>query len=299
MTDTRYDRSTQDVGNLLGLEHVNLVMPDRDIADRFYVSALGFTRDPYADLGLFGTTWFNLGGQQLHIGLGGAPQVFRGVIGLVVPDPDLVAERLERLIGRFEPVAASQAACVAEGDGYLVTGPWGNRFRIHGPDHLAVTSQGLPYVEVTTGPGTAAGIAAFYDQVFGAATHVDDHNGMPRAVVDVGRSQHLYFVETEQPIADYDGHHIAVYLHNFSRPYDWLLERELITMEANDHEYRFVEIVDPESGQVCAELEHEVRSMYHPMFGRGLVNRHPEQGVGLRHQPGHDVQPGLHSTGVG
>lgn len=299
MTATRYDRSTQDVGNVLGLEHVNLVIPDRDIADRFYVSALGFTRDPYADLGLFGTTWVNLGGQQLHLVHGETAQVFRGIMGLVVPNPDTVARRLGRLIERFAPMADTHAACVADGSGYLVTCPWGNRFRIHGPDDVEQPNIGMPYVEVTTAPGTADGIAAFYREVLGAETLVDTDGGSPRAVVAVGRHQHLYFVETDEPIADYDGHHIAIYLHNFSGPYRWLLERDLISRETDDHEYRFTDIVDPESGRVCAVLEHEVRSMFHPMFGRELVNRHPEQGIGLRYKPGHDVQPGLHSSGVG
>ncbi|MEL7210256.1 MAG: hypothetical protein AAGK32_18835, partial [Actinomycetota bacterium] len=225
--------------------------------------------------------------------------VFRGVMGLVVPDPDTVARRLGRLIERFEPMAGSLAGCEAIDDGYLVTCPWGNRFRIHRPTDLEAPIIGMPYVEVTTAPGTAAGIAAFYREVLGAVSHVDDHGGKPRAVVAVGRHQHLYFAETDDAIPDYDGHHIAVYLHNFSGPYQWLLERELISRETDDHEYRFTDIVEPETGRVCAVLEHEVRSMFHPMFGRELVNRHPGQGIGLRYKPGHDVQPGLHSSGVG
>ena len=52
-----------------------------------------------------------------------------------------------------------------------------------------------------------------------------------------------------------------------------LLARGLVTREDDQHQYRFQDIVDPEDGRVLFTLEHEVRSMSHPMFGRVLVNR--------------------------
>ncbi len=301
MSTSAPDRSTQDVGNILGLEHVNLVVPDRELAERFYVSGLGLTRDPYVDLGLFGTTWVNLGAQQFHLVLGDEPQRLRGVIGLVVPDPDTVARRVERLAGQ-PALADTELACRPAVDGragFDVTGPWGNRFRIHGPGEIDGIDVGVAYVRLEVGVGAAAGIGGFYREVFGAPTHVETGDGNPRAVVTVGRHQHLIFAESDSDPAAYDGHHVAVYLHNFSGPYHWLRSRDLITRDRDTHEYRFQQIVDPVSGTECFELEHEVRSMFHPMFGRHLVNRNPAQGLGERYRRGIDVQPGLHNAGLG
>ena len=76
----------------------------------------------------------------------------------------------------------------------------------------------------------------------------------------------------------YDGHHIAIYVANFSAAHDWLDERALITEESDQHQYRFQAIVDPKSGNgPLVELEHEVRSMRHPMWGRNLTNRNSNQ----------------------
>ena len=99
-------------------------------------------------------------------------------------------------------------------------------------------------------------------------------------------------------LAPYDGHHVAVYLANFSRPYQALVERQLITIETNEHEYRFQDILDPDSGAVLATVEHEVRSMFHPLFGRELVNRNATQNI-FRYQPGDDALAGLAHAGRG
>ena len=56
----KYDRTTQDIGNILGMEHVNVTVPDQAIASTFYVSGLGFTRDPYMMVGP-GNMWVNVG----------------------------------------------------------------------------------------------------------------------------------------------------------------------------------------------------------------------------------------------
>ena len=299
MTKT-YDRSTQDVGNVLGMEHVNLAITDRDLADRFYVSGLGFTRDPYIDLGLYGTTWVNLGSQQLHLVHAEQAQCFRGRMGLVVPDPEAVVRRLDRLLQRVPLVADSAAAYDQTDDRLTVTCPWGNTFRLHGPGEIPGFTIGIPYVEVDIEPGRAAGVAAFYQTILGAPTTTGtSDDGATNVTVSVGRHQEIRFQETSRPIADYDGHHIAVYLNNFSGPYDQLLDRDLISLETDETEYRFIDIVDPANGEVCSQLEHEVRSMFHPMFGRSLVNRDAGQGLGQRYRQGQDTEPGLHQGGVG
>jgi hypothetical protein len=294
-----YDRATQDVGNLLALEHVNVCVPDQELAALFYVSGLGFTRDPYIDFGT-DNMWVNLGSQQFHLPKRQA-QVLRGEIGVVVPDLEAVKRRLARLEKRQSDRLADTAfACKENDDGSLsVTCPWGNRFRVHGASEaFGGLGLGLPYVAFDIAPGGAAGIARFYGEVIGAPASVIDADGSPCAEVQVGRAQRLWFRETNGPLADYDGHHIAVYLANFSRPYQTLLERGLITLETNESEYRFQDIVDLDSGTALFKIEHEVRSMFHPMFQRELVNRNTGQNI-FAYEAGHDAYVGLTMGGRG
>ncbi|MEK6838463.1 MAG: hypothetical protein AABY08_01830, partial [Candidatus Thermoplasmatota archaeon] len=56
-------------------------------------------------------------------------------------------------------------------------------------------------------------------------------------------------IEGEAAIPDippYDGHHVQIYIANFSGPHRWLKEHGLITEESNWYQYRFQDIVDPE-----------------------------------------------------
>ena len=46
MTERTFDRSDEDIGNILNMEHINLTVPDQGMAALFYVSGLGLTRDP-------------------------------------------------------------------------------------------------------------------------------------------------------------------------------------------------------------------------------------------------------------
>src|SRR5918997_5471728 len=146
MGEKTYDRRTQDVGNVLALEHVNVRVPDPELAAVFYVSALGFTRDPYIDFG-GANMWVNVGSQQFHLPKGDA-QVLRGTIGLVLPDLEQLAARLARLERRSgELLAATAYGCTANVDGSLsVTCPWGNRLRVHqAGDAFGGIGLGLPY----------------------------------------------------------------------------------------------------------------------------------------------------------
>lgn len=276
---SRFDRSAEDVGNVLALEHVNLTVPDQGLAALFYVTGLGFTRDPYID---FGTRnmWINVGQQQFHLPLGAA-QVFRGHIGVVVPDLDGLERRLERL---FKPLGGTRFEARRDADQIRVTCPWGNDIRAFGPDACPPLSLGIPRIEIEVGSGRAAGIARFYRQVVGCP--VDEAPGCAR--VRVGAHQILTFAETDAPLPDYDGHHIAVYVADFSGPHRYLAEHSLITEESDQHQYRFQAIVDPDSGETLTEIEHEVRSMAHPMFHRPLVNRDPSVGF-LNYRQGSEV----------
>jgi catechol-2,3-dioxygenase len=264
-----FDRAVEDVGNILALEHLNLTVPDQNTAAMFYVSGLGFTRDPYVDFGVFNfnNMWVNVGDQQFHLPQGKA-QKFRGVIGLVVPDLDQLRWRLEQ-VGRA--LKDTQFAWRTFGDCVAMTCPWGNQIRCHAPD--GAMSLGIRYLDMDVPRGAAAGVARFYREIF--ATPAAHANG--RAEVQIGTNQTLRFVETDN-VADYDGHHVAIYVANFSAAHDWLAAKSLVTEESDQHQYRFQAIVDPNGGnEKLCEIEHEVRSMKHPMWGRNLTNRNAGQ----------------------
>src|SRR5262252_4487587 len=86
---------SEDVGNIVSLEHVNTRIPDQSLATLFYIVGLGFTRDPYMNVGLT-NMWINIGEQQFHLPTG-QPQVLRGHTGLVVPDLQALSERLSSI----------------------------------------------------------------------------------------------------------------------------------------------------------------------------------------------------------
>jgi hypothetical protein len=300
MLNKTFDRSTQDVGNIIALEHVNVTVPDHEVAALFYVTLLGFTRDPYMD---FGTRnmWVNIGSQQIHMPRSNA-QVLRGRIGVVVPDLAQFQTRLTRLEQQYAD--RLQGTCyrsqvTPDGSRVDMLCPWGNRLQIHGASEaFGGLTLGIPYVEIDVAPGGAAGIARFYREVMGAPAHTAQDSSGDRAVVRIGRAQELIFRETTNPLPDYDGHHIAVYLGNFSKPYQALLERGLVSRETNDHEYRIQNVIDLDSGKVLATVEHEVRSMFHPMFDRELVNRNTAQSM-RGYQSGHDAFVGVAHGGRG
>jgi len=262
-----YDRSAEDVGNIQMLEHVNVTVPDQGLAAMFYVTGLGFTRDPYIDFGTF-NMWINLGEQQFHLPQAPA-QVLRGHIGVVVPDLEGLAKRLKFAA---RGLTDSHFSVHEAGDHLQLTCPYGNQIRAYEPHHFKRMDLGMPYVEFSVPPNTKDGIARFYERVM--ACPVSHHEDSISVIV--GHNQRLIFTETDAPLAAYDGHHIAVYVANFSGPHQWLLARNLITEESDQFQYRFQKIVDPESGQLLYELEHEVRAVSHAMYRRPLANRNPE-----------------------
>lgn len=267
------DYVEEDVGNIVSLEHINLQVPDQAMATAFYIVGLGLTRDPYLNVGL-GNMWANMGEQQFHLPTR-SPQRIEGRIGLVYPELDSLRERLSTVEGLLKD---SQFSWSDRGDYVAVTCPWGNRFRCHlaGPDFhdMAV---GISYVEFLVPVGVAGQIAQFYQNVFETPAHVEPNGHGEVSRVMIGRNQSLRFLETQEPIAAYDGHHIAVYVANFSGPYGFLKRRGLISEDVRNHQFRFQSIVDPDNCQVVFRLEHEVRSLRHPMYQRPFTNRDPKQ----------------------
>jgi hypothetical protein len=282
-----FDRTREDLGNSVGLEHLNLTIPDQQIAILFYITGLGFTRDPYLVTGLE-NMWVNIGRSQFHLPMG-KPQAVRGHAGLVVPDLDALLKRLTAVKDRL---AQTRFAFTKRTDHVEVTCPWGNTIRCYRPDRdrFGPIQLGLPYIAFNVPKGTAEGIGRFYRQIIGApaTTEAGAHGAVTR--VTVGMGQQLLFNETDGTLPPYDGHHLQLYVVNFSGPHRQLKERGLVTEESNQHQYRFRDIVDPDSRATLYQLEHEIRSITHPLYARPLVNRDPAQ-TNRDYRPGYDAAP--------
>ena len=267
------DYADEDIGNIISLEHVNVQIPDQSRATLFYVVGLGLTRDPYLNVGL-NNMWVNVGEQQFHLPTRN-PQIIEGHVGIVVPDLDALEARLNAVA---EGLKDSKFSFSRSAEAIAVTCPWGNRYRCYASQAaFGDMTLGFPYVEFLVPVGAMGGILRFYDAALGAPVTTERDREGPFGRVRIGRHQSLLFRETEKPLAPYDGHHIAIYVANFSKPYVYLKSCGLISEDVRNHQFRFKDIVDPESGLQKFTLEHEVRSLKHPMYHRPFVNRDPGQ----------------------
>ena len=279
----KFDRAAEDLGNAIHLEHVNVTVPDQRLATLFYVAGIGLTRDPYlmvSDTNM----WVNVGRSQFHLP-NGAPQVLRGHIGIVIAGREALLARLASVAGKL---AGTAFTFREQNDHVEATCPWGNRLRCYEPDaaRFGRITLGIPYVEFEVPVGTAKGIAAFYPEIMGIPAELKNGDGtMARA--QMGKDQYLQFRETEWPQPDYDGHHVQMYITDFSGPHRRLLARDLVSQEDNPYQYRFRDIVDLADGRHLFTVEHEVRSATHPMYLRPLVNRNPAS-TNRTYAHGHD-----------
>ncbi len=288
MTERTFDRTSEDLGNIIDLGHVNVTVIDQRVATAYYISGLGLTRDPYLMTGT-NNMWANVGRSQFHLPTRPEAQVVQGVTGLVIPDREALLDRLE---GVRKELKGTKFDFKETNDAVETTCPWGNRIDCHAPDRdrFGRMALGMAYVEFDVPLGAAAGIDRFYREIFGAISTMTERKGAPCAEVHAGEKQFLYFRETESPRVPYDDNHIQFYINDFSGPYKKLMDRGLIYQESNQHQYRFKDIVDPESGEMVYTLDHEVRSMGHPMYARPLVNRNPA--INLRaYDPGRETMP--------
>jgi len=283
-----YDRVRQDLGNIVLLEHVNVCIPDQRLATIFYLSGLGLTRDPYLMAGVE-NMWVNAGRSQFHLPSRGT-QVLRGHVGIVMPDLAALKRRLQKVA----PLLAETRFAWEERDGVVeAMCPWGNRFRCHAPaPEFGGAELAIAYVEFGVPPGSAAGITRFYQQILQAQAEFKG-GAEPMAVISTSATQRLRFRETARPLPQYDGHHVQIYVTDFSGPHRRLLERGLITEESDEYQYRFRDLIDPADGSKLFTIEHEVRSLTHPLYARPLVNRNPEQS-NRNYVSGHDAFRGTY-----
>ena len=129
MSEQHYDRAAQDMSNIVGIGHVNVCITDQHLATQFYVTGLGFTRDPYLNTGA-ANMWINVGMSQFHLPMG-KPDVLRGVTGLVAPDRAALLERLKRVKKALD---GTKFDFRESNDCVETVCPWGNRIHVHTPD---------------------------------------------------------------------------------------------------------------------------------------------------------------------
>jgi predicted enzyme related to lactoylglutathione lyase len=281
-----FDRTAEDLGNIVELGHVNVRVPDQSKAVAFYIMGLGLTRDPYLMAGL-DNMWVNVGRGQFHLPTRGM-DVVRGTTALVMPDLEALLRRLD---GAKQYLEGTKFSFREAGDVVETTCPWGNRIRVHAPDlaRFGPMRVGMPYVEFDVPAGTdLQAIARFYKEIVGAISGVSkDERGL-YAWASCSAECKVMYRETTAPIPEYDGHHIQITLADFSGPHKKLLERGLISEESDQHQYRFLDIVDVDTNKPLFRIEHETRSMRHPMFNRVFVNRNPDM-TNRNFVPGYEV----------
>src|SRR6185503_308855 len=170
----KYDRSTQDIGNIVLLEHYNCCIDDQRLAILFYIVGLGATRDPYIFPGME-NIWLNFGRTQVHMPSRAVPaktERLRGTAGFVVPSLEELKKRLDyagKEMKRAVPERQTQFSWEEKDGAVEATDPWGTRVRCHAPaPEFGRTELGLVYVDFDVPPGTAEGIARFYSKIMKA-----------------------------------------------------------------------------------------------------------------------------------
>lgn len=226
----------------------------------------------------------------LERGDGGRPwQRLRGEMVLLWP-----TKKLDDLRGRLE--ASSTTQLLPSMDGTIsFLGPYENRFRVEASEvrvgPLARLDEdidvlpgnrseglGMRAIRLDAPVGSASKICEFYRAIFNAEGLVCNRT----CIIRIGFAQSLEFVESDHPPSKYDRHHIAVYLNGpaFEESYHNLKRRDLVYFNPRFpqfdygtyervllfNEFRFINIVDIDSGRPIYELEHEVRNLRHGGF---------------------------------
>ena len=208
-------------------------------------SGLGLTRDPYlmvSDTNM----WINVGRSQFHLPTGKA-QVVRGHTGLVIPGREALLDRLAA-VRRSSRAPSSASANTTTTSRRPVRGAIGCAATSRTPRASAASRSAFHMSSSTCRSAPRRRSRQFYPAVFGTPAQVQNGDGTVARTL-MGKDQYLQFRETDAPQPDFDGHHVQMYIANFSGPYGKLKERNLISVEDNQYQYRFQDIVDLDSGK--------------------------------------------------
>jgi len=317
------------------LEHVNINVPNHRYILPFYLDLLGCGLDPRRAQNVVKgskTVWANCGASQFHLPYDEVPQVVPGHMGLRYDSLEGLKDRIRLEDTKEDKCFQEYAILIEDGKEVVrIVDQYGNVFYCRSSDgseqresmrqpiiskdevdtygeevasHYgrdASECRGLDYVEFDCPIGSAPKIAAFYESVLGASTHVATESSStnkdeaPSVVARVAfgkvvvendddssflTQQELVFRETQRPIPPYDGHHVAMYVGHsqadFEKAFSSAHETGIVWVNprfsdkttdldsAREYrQFRFKDIVDPSTGQVIFQLEHEMRSVQH------------------------------------
>jgi len=294
--------SSLDVNGIIWMEHVNMVVGSRPVAEKFYMDFLGFTKDKSKSFHV------NLGQQQFHLAEGDPPQRVTGSIGLTVPSLSTIRQRTREAADLFE---GTQFAVLNDSDDCITLScPWGNTINLYGVvdddtdsstinsrqkmtnmhadgavygPRMAVRGQpGIRYIEIACRPGTSSRIANFYSDIMGC----DTVEIKPTCTaVSIGPGVHLVYAEndqlSEEDSKSMEGVHVCFYANDFKGLYNRLKAKDLVWTnprfthldscdtweEAHaSRTLRFKDVIDLETGEKLVELEHETRPLRHGQF---------------------------------
>jgi len=194
------DSPTEDVkesdkglgGSLALFEHINLNIPDAQVAEEFYVKGLGFRLNPVSTNDR--QVHVNMGVSQLHLPYKQSivnrepveiAQVWRGRVALVTEE-DLAVVRDRALAHKASSATLTEASSTLHGSLRVVC-PWGNSyvltkcsasvkssamsFKGHPGGSSAIV--GMPSATHVCPPGSAKKIATFYREILGCRPQVD------------------------------------------------------------------------------------------------------------------------------
>ena len=220
---TQYDRTVEDVGNIVTLEHVNTRVPDQQLATLFYATGLGLTRDPYLMTGV-GNMWMNVGRSQFHLPTGKA-QVLRGHTALVLPNREALVRRLaaREAAARRHPLLVQGAQRVRRGD--VPVGQPRALLRAR-PSASAACSSACPMWSSRCRPARRTASCASTARSWRRAGGCGRGRG-GAICARLGRRRPAPGLPRDgrSSAPPFDGHHVAIYLADFSGPYRRLLEK--------------------------------------------------------------------------
>ena len=291
---------------IIHIDHVNLNIPSHEPTISFYHKVLGFKLDPrrahnYLGKKEKGTVWMNAGASQFHFPYGPEAQILRGEIGISYRTRNDINEVLKnmRKYGHADRIVDSEhPVTILDPNGntlklYIDRPPTSQRYChpvVEGELSYKSGAVGIRYVEYFVPPSSISGLADFYDSVFGCDVSItgndNDNNGVLVVVaggadLDGGGQveQRLVFREKDG-IAQYDGHHMSVFVGNgwpgFNAVFNECLKRNIVFV--ND---RFSDKVMslPQAEEAMQfrikdlnglyELEHEIRCEEHDAYTFG------------------------------
>eukprot|EP01128_Nolandella_sp_AFSM9_P002673 TRINITY_DN13053_c0_g1_i1.p1 TRINITY_DN13053_c0_g1~~TRINITY_DN13053_c0_g1_i1.p1 ORF type:complete len:274 (+),score=69.00 TRINITY_DN13053_c0_g1_i1:78-899(+) len=258
-TATPLPPPTNEVTNLLLLEHINLSSPSPEEMSSFYVKTCGFVENQQKNEAKTGRTiWIDIGrSSQIHLPFADKPQRIYGKILIAHPSPPF-------------PYGTTQ------------TDPCGNVVQFVRGQRVGIIG-----IEVEVDEAVLPAIVQYYRQYF-QATISDD------GLLRIGSSQFIRFVPMKSPPLPYTGWHVALYITDFSGTYSRLAHSsshspdtlvfhqhrfsdKCKTLEeaVAGHQFRARDFPSENVGgnnvgekEVVYQMEHEVRSIAHPAFGR-------------------------------